>query len=161
MPGTYMYHDHAQMNMCVAFTPAPWIHGRGGMRMPWRSAMFACVSVQRILLQSVIVLGTTSSQLRAVCAYTYVCLSASTSSTRRADGLHGPLIVQTRPGTPPLVPADATNVMFLQDWWHDSGNALSMRLNRYVVVRGVVTLSASPSACSWLSPPPHCPAQAL
>jgi hypothetical protein len=44
----------------------------------------------------------------------------------------GPLLVLPRKGTPPLMkPApDASDVLFLTDFWHFTGNALAMRLNR-------------------------------
>lgn len=54
------------------------------------------------------------------------------SSLNRADGLQGPLVVLPRKDVPPLVsPApDASDVLFLTDFWHFTGNALAMRLNR-------------------------------
>jgi hypothetical protein len=43
----------------------------------------------------------------------------------------GPLVVMARKGVPSLVPApDASDVLFLTDFWHFTGNALAMRLNR-------------------------------
>lgn len=55
------------------------------------------------------------------------------ASVNMADGLHGPLIVKAKPGTPDLVDGKVqdTYTLFLQDWWHNPGNALAMRLNRW------------------------------
>jgi FtsP/CotA-like multicopper oxidase with cupredoxin domain len=52
------------------------------------------------------------------------------SNLNRADGLQGPLIVKERPGSSLLFEADADQTLFLSDWWHFTGNAMALRLNR-------------------------------
>lgn len=55
------------------------------------------------------------------------------ASLNRADGLQGPLIVRAPPRTPGLYATPArSSTLFLSDWWHQTGNALAMRLNRCV-----------------------------
>jgi len=49
----------------------------------------------------------------------------------RADGLQGPLIVKERAGTPALFTSDADKTLFLSDFWHFTGNAMALRLNRW------------------------------
>ena len=57
----------------------------------------------------------------AVCHFKPLCVTGQ-----------GPLVVLPRKDAPPLVsPApDASDVLFLTDFWHFTGNALAMRLNR-------------------------------
>lgn len=52
------------------------------------------------------------------------------ANANRADGLQGPLFVNPKPGTTTLYPLAGSPHLFLQDWWHQTGNSLAMRLNR-------------------------------
>lgn len=55
------------------------------------------------------------------------------SGNDRVDGFAGPLIVRPRPDVPQPIPApqyDEERVLFIADWWHTTGGAQSMQLNR-------------------------------
>jgi FtsP/CotA-like multicopper oxidase with cupredoxin domain len=52
------------------------------------------------------------------------------AALNRADGLQGALVVLPPPGTKELYSYDADRVLFLQDWWHFTGDSMAMRLNR-------------------------------
>eukprot|EP00877_Chromochloris_zofingiensis_P002265 jgi/Chrzof1/12039/Cz06g19030.t1 len=64
------------------------------------------------------------------------------SAIYRADGLQGALIVRPKRSSAgskqksqevakqPLMNYDAEHTLFLMDWWHFTGNAMAMRLNR-------------------------------
>lgn len=65
------------------------------------------------------------------------------SAIYRADGLQGALIVRPKRSSAgskqksqevakqPLMNYDAEHTLFLMDWWHFTGNAMAMRLNRW------------------------------
>ncbi|KAF8065871.1 L-ascorbate oxidase [Scenedesmus sp. PABB004] len=74
----------------------------------------------------------------------------------RADGLQGPLVVRTPDSVPALTPADGTSVLFLQDWWHSTGNSMAMRLNRPFDPTKVINASATSDgsgAWCWIGLP--------
>lgn len=54
------------------------------------------------------------------------------SSMNRADGLQGGLIVHRRrdDGSRAIIGSDDSQLLLLSDWWHFTGNAMAMRLNR-------------------------------
>lgn len=51
------------------------------------------------------------------------------SGANRGDGLQGALIVRPK-GSPLGQPPANEHILFLQDWWHYTGGAMAMRLNR-------------------------------
>jgi FtsP/CotA-like multicopper oxidase with cupredoxin domain len=53
------------------------------------------------------------------------------AALNRADGLQGALVVLPKRGTKELYSYDDQRTLFLQDWWHFTGDSMAMRLNRW------------------------------